>query len=326
MFITIVGILGYFYYVSRLHTDAPSPLSPLSIIREKPLEKYSIKRLQTREPQGSEIVFGEIEATTSAYIVQHFHFFTEGKKVTGFAHIPNNGKNKHPVVAQYRGYVDREIYETGYGTRRSAEVYASNGFLSLAPDFLGYGNSDNPSEQIFEERFQTYTTALDFFDSIQMIPFADEDNIFFWGHSNGGHIALTVLEILGRDDIPTTLWAPVTKPFPYSILFYTDELSDRGKFLRRELAKFEEEYDVDKYSLTEFVEYIQSPLMIHQGGRDEAVPQKWSDEFVALLDEYEKDVVYHVYPSADHNMVGPPTGGWNKVVSRDIEFFRKHLE
>lgn len=296
--------------------------SPVILRSEKPLDRYTIDTLGKREYQGSQIVLEESMATTSAYTVYRFSFLSDSKKVTGQAHIPRSAteENKKPVVVQFRGYIDREKYQTGDGTRRSAEVFATNGFISLAPDFLGYGGSDMPSNDVFEERFQTYTTALAFLASIKTLPMADPDRIGIWGHSNGGQIALTILEVL-RTSFPTTLWAPVTKPFPYSILYYTDEATDRGKFLRKRLAKFEEDYDVELFSMPNYLDRISAPLQVHQGTADGSVPKKWSDELTARLKELGKDVNYFVYPGADHNMVG----AWNTVVGRDIEFFRKHL-
>ena len=145
---------------------------------------------------------------------------------------------------------------------------------------------------------------------------ADASNIGVWGHSNGGQIALTVLEILGKP-VPATLWAPVSKPFPYSILYYTDEADDHGKLLRKELAKFEENYNVDIYSLTNYFNRITGPVLLHQGTADASVPRAWSDELAKNI----ADVQYFLYLGTDHNMMPD----WNTVVSRDVEFFKKEL-
>ncbi|MCX6794015.1 MAG: prolyl oligopeptidase family serine peptidase [Candidatus Gottesmanbacteria bacterium] len=237
------------------------------------------------------------------------------------AHIPNGENQKFPVIVQFRGYVDREQYFPGEGTARSAEVYAANGFISLAPDFLGYGGSDMPSTDVFEERFETYTTALNLLASVSTLPIVDALHIGIWGHSNGGQIALTVLEILGRP-IPTVLWAPVSKPFPYSILYYTDEADDHGKLLRRELARFESQYDIEQYSLTNYLNRITGPVQFHQGMADTAVPLSWSDTLAKTLEASNSAVNYFVYPGADHNML---PDGWDTVVARDVTFFGKYL-
>ncbi|MCX6791812.1 MAG: alpha/beta fold hydrolase, partial [Candidatus Gottesmanbacteria bacterium] len=212
-------------------------------------------------------------------------------------------------------------YVPGEGTQRSAEVYASNGFISLAPDFLGYGGSDMPSADVFEERFETYTTALNLLASVGSLPMADPANVALWGHSNGGQIALTVLEILGRP-LPAVLWAPVSKPFPYSILYYTDDADDHGKLLRRELATFESQYDVEQYSLTNYLNRITGPVQIHQGTADAAVPLVWSDTLAQTLEASNSAVSYFTYQQANHNM---QPSAWNFVVSRDIIFFENYL-
>ncbi len=296
-------------------------VSPLSLVKEKPLERYTIPRMQTTAVVPSPIVFGEPTATTSAYTVYPFSFTSSGKKVTGVAHIPNSTSTSKtfPVIVQLRGYVDREIYTPGMGTTHSAEVYATNGYISLAPDFLGYGGSDMPSTSPLEERFETYTTALTLLTSVSTLPQADTARVGVWGHSNGGQIALTLLTILGDRGVPTVVWAPVTKPFPYNILYYTDEFDDRGKALRKVVAAFENDYDADLYSMTQYLDAIAKPIQLHQGTADDAVPVAWSDAFVSRMKEKEKDITYFVYNGADHNLAGG--NAWNMAMERDMQFF-----
>lgn len=317
LLLTLVLLGGGYWYASRGQSEAT--LSPIGQLFEKPLEKYTIERLATRLPAGSQIMLDTATATTSAYTAYTFHYLTDGKKVTGLAHIPN-GKGPFPVIVQFRGYVERSIFESGVGTRRSAEVFASNGFISLAPDFLGYGGSDMPENDVFEERFSTYTAVLDLLASVPSLSIADSGRIGIWAHSNGGQIALTILEITGKP-YPTTLWAPVTKLFPYSILYYTDDADDHGKFLRKKLADFEKDYDIENYSLTNYLDRITAPMQLHQGTADDAVPVKWNEAFVTVLQDKKKDIEYFVYPGADHNL----SPSWNTVIARDIQFFRLRL-
>lgn len=315
----VVGGAGMWWY---RETDSPF-VSPIGKILERPLEQYGIERLGQRTFVPSEILLGEATATTSAYTVYTFHYLLNDLKVTGLAHIPLSAseKNKLPIIVQFRGYVERTQYASGIGTQRSAEVFARNGFITLAPDFLGYGGSDMPSQDVFEERFQTYMAALQLLASIETLSIADTSRIGIWGHSNGGQIALTVLEATQKA-YPTTLWAPVTQPFPYSILYYTNEAEDRGKLLRRYLAKFEQDYDVDLYALTNYLNRISAPVQLHQGSADDAVPIKWSDEFVTNMEALKRDITYYTYPGADHNM----QPAWNTVVGRDVEFFRRQFK
>ena len=120
---------------------------------------------------------------------------------------------------------------------------------------------------------------------------------------------------------PTVLWAPVSKPFPYSILYYTDDYEDRGKALRKAIADFEKDYDIELYSLTNYLDKINAPIELHQGTTDESVPQKWSDTLAAQLKEKGKEIEYFIYPGADHNLLG----GWNPAAARSLDFYEKYL-
>ena len=300
--VLLLLVAGLWFVVGRKDGQIVSP-----VVREKPLDKYTVENLGKREYKSEIIIDEEVSRG-----VWNFHFDSDGKKVTGLAHIPAKC-GKCPVIVQFRGYVDREIYKPGVGTKRTAEVFAKNGFISLAPDGLGYGGSDNPSADIFEERFQTYTTALNLLAGMESWERAGKIGI--WGHSNGGQIALTVLEI-SQKEYPTVLWAPVSKPFPYSILYYTDEADDRGKALRKKLAEFEKDYDVELYSLTNYLDRIKAPILIQQGTADEAVPKKWTDELVKRL-----KTQYLVYSGADHNMLPQ----WGRAVTQDVQFFQQSL-
>ncbi|MBU0618907.1 alpha/beta fold hydrolase [Patescibacteria group bacterium] len=296
-----------------------SPLGKFQSPQEKPLQKYSFPNLNQRGGISSQIAIGEALKQEGKFTSYLFSYTSEGRKITGLFNQPV-GEGNFPVIIMLRGWVDQEVYQTGVGTQRAGEVFAQNGFITLAPDFLGYAGSDNPPDDVWEERFLKPVAVLDLLASIKSLPQADVKKIGFWGHSNGGMIALSVLEITGAD-YPTALWAPVSKPFPYDILFYTDEYEDKGKLLRAKLADFEKDYDVDQYSFDRYLDWLKAPLQIHQGKADDAVPLEWTNELVDRLEELKIDVNYYVYPGADHNM----SGSWDQVVSRDLNFFREKL-
>jgi len=242
------------------------------------------------------------------------------KNVTGQTMIPAGEGSLFPLVLMIRGFVSQEIYQTGIGTSRVAERLSEAGFITLSPDFLGYGGSDSESGNIFETRFQTYTTILGLIADAGQIEEWDGENIFIWAHSNGGQVALTALAVNG-EEIPTVLWAPVSKPFPYSILYYADEAADGGKFLRRGLAEFEADYDTDLFSFDKYLSNINANFQIHQGGADDAIPVEWNDELVEDLEKKDLNVEYFVYPQADHNLVP----NWGLAVSRTIEFYLNNV-
>lgn len=303
-----------FYWWRKI--DQPIMISPEvpELVVEKPFLKYSFPELRKMVNNGSEVkISGRV-----------FSYEAGGKKISGQINQPTGSDpgGGWPVVIMIRGYVDREIYQTGMGTQRAAEFFAKNGFITLAPDFLGFGESDLPPDNVLEERFLRPVQILELIASVKNIRQADPNKIAIWGHSNGGQIALSALEISGKK-YPTSLWAPVSKPFPYSILYYTDESDDRGKALRKAIAGFDVQYEAENFSIDSFYDWIEAPVQIHQGTADEAVPLKWSQALAKTLQKLNKKVELYIYSGADHNLSGGENS-WNLAVQRDVLWFNTH--
>lgn len=297
------------------------------VVKELPLEKYSFENLAKEDAYQSTIELPEEWEDHDSYKTGVFSYQTELGRVTGQVNLPNSAIGvKLPVVVMVRGYADREVYYTGYGTKNGAAYFASHGYITLAPDFLGYGGSDEENDDNIAARVARPKTLLDLLASLSSLENVDLSRVYIWGHSNGGQISLSVAEILGMregrgvypDIKGITLWAPVSKSFPYSVLYYTDESDDRGKALRKAIAMFEEDYNVDDFSIERYFDKIKIPLQIHQGSADDAVPIEWSNELNTRTEELGKDVTYYTYPGADHNM----RPSWSTVVARDLEFFQ----
>lgn len=335
-----------------------SLLSPLiSDQLESPnYEQYSLTNLIEYPYQTNKLIVSEVVDQTENYSEYVFTFTTMDKSMSGLMTLPNNfNKNKKPkVVIMLRGWAPAETYFSGLGTSPAARVLANNGYITLAPDFFGYGQSDPEPSDTWEARFIKPISVIELIYSIEKfgIPLPDTKNVddeqivtfdtlppsqlYFWAHSNGGQIALSVLEILSRP-IPITLWAPVTAPFPYSILFYGDELEDEGKEQRGWLAMFERNHDASQYSVTQHLDRLTGPVQLHHGTADEAALKTWSDEFNdKIIAENERrteistdeedveevqviELKYYVYPGADHNL--RPVENWNLAIERDLKFF-----
>jgi len=322
LFLFAVGFVGGYEMGKRQPQDWEllSPKGKQEVVR--PYNDFSLLKLASREYIASQI---EVEGGK-------FFFTSQEKRVSGAINIPTGTPpiEGFPVVVMMRGYVEKENYTIGTGTKHAAEYYAGQGYVTLAPDFLGYGESDPEDENAIGARLQRPVTVLDLLASLKSLSLVNPNQVYLWGHSNGGQIALSVSEILGkrseeltRSDqfkvLGVTLWAPVSKPFPYSILYYTDEADDQGKWLRAQIAEFEKTYNAQDFSIDRNWDWIDLPLQIQQGTADESVPKRWSDELVEKLETLDKKLNYYIYPGADHNL--QPT--WNFVVERDIQFFRR---
>lgn len=310
----VFGALFYFFT-----KEDKGFVSPLGKKEPGPLEKYSFETLRKREFLGGEIKLEWVLKEEEKYTSYLFFFESEGRKISGQANLPK-GSGPFLVVVMLRGYVDDKIYTTGMGTKKAAGVFAENGFITLAPDFLGFGGSDDTYPDILEDRFVRPIIVLDLLASIKTLEKADPEKIVIWGHSNGGQIALSVLEI-SQKPIPTTLWAPVTKGFPESVLTYMGQMDDLGLKVKKRIDQFLLDYDPAKFSITSYFSDIKAPLQAHQGTGDEYIESEWTEEFVNKMESLGKDITYYKYKGDDHNL----RINWDTVVSRDLEFFREQL-
>jgi len=319
--IFLLFTLGIIFFLPSFYPQQGliSPLSQNFFKQQKPLEKYSFENLRKRTYEGSEIELEKVIKEEEKYTSWLFSFQTDGQKVTGMANLPKK-QGKLAVIIMLRGYADDEIYFTGLGTRKAAGVFAENGFITLAPDFLGFGSSDTSSADILEARFERPVTVLNLLASVKNLPQANPDKIFLWGHSNGGQIALSVLEI-SQKNIPTVLWAPVTKGFPESVLQYMTEMDDQGLKVKKAIDNFQNLYTSKYFSIDQYWQDIQAPLQVHQGTADEYIQTEWTDNFVQTLKNLGKKVTYYQYPDNDHNL----SKDWDLVIQRDLEFFKKNL-
>ncbi len=335
--ILLAGVVGVeTWYLLYPNT---SIIKPIPVIVPKPLLAYSFENLRKTKIPVSTITLGRQVSSTTTTFSQVFYYETPSKpgsskleKVSGLMNAPTQPGN-YPVIVMFRGFVPLTIFAPGVGTDPVAKVLAQNGFITLAPDFLGYGESSPAATDVFENRFQTYTTALSMLSSLPTLNTglnasysgsltADMSHIGIWAHSNGGHIALSTLAISGVT-YPTVLWAPVSPSFPYDILYYTDEADDQGKSLRRLLAQFESIYNTDVFSPPNYYQWIQAPMDIEQGTADVEVPYWWTDNLVKTLTKNGLSVTYNIHPGADHNML--PSATWNSAVQNTVTFYKKEF-
>lgn len=351
---TAAGVAGGWYFFGHNNDLLPSPFILEEVIKSYPYRKYTFEALRQWQYHTSPLVLEEEVSDQENFTTHIFSYTTLGKRMTGLASIPKEVSKDTPVIVMVRGYVPLEVFSSGTGTRNGAAAFADAGFITLAPDFFGYGDSDPEPEDSWQARFEKPITVIELLNSVQEygvpLPNQDQhqtDSLGLWGHSNGGQIALSVLEIT-KKPYPTTLWAPVTAPFPYSVLFFSDEAEDEGKGMRLWVNQLERDYELAEFSITQYLDSLLGPIQLHHGSADEAALKAWSDEFLQkiekendrreyLLEQYQEsatesakaddlflqpiDVTYFEYPGADHNM----QPSWNTVVERDIEFYRRHL-
>lgn len=335
--------------------------------KELPLKKYSIPNLAA-EAKENQKIYPEIEIVKllneddleSSVDIYLFKYRSQGKTISGTINISREILTSSepiedlPIIVMIRGYVPLEIYYPGNGTKNAAKVLAENAFITIAPDYLGFGESDPETEDPWENRFVKIKNTADLILTLRqnntlILPKPTTDltassaatknikltfnheKMAIWGHSNGGQIAVTTLEVLG-ENIPTSLWAPVLAPFPYSVLYFSDEDLDEGKEARKFVALFEEDYDVFDFSLTQHLDLLNAKLQIQHGSNDDSALPVWTTDFLAKVELENKkrrennlkeiEIDHYQYPGAGHNL----EGAWNTAIQKDLLFFKQELK
>ena len=197
IFLILIALGGFFWYFFRNEGEIVSPLvsslmSKSSVINQ--YSQYTFEALNKKEFKPGIIKLTSVTKYEKAFTTWVFTYQSDGKTISGMANIPI-GEGKFPVIILLRGYADQKNYHIGLGTERSANNLAEHGFLTLAPDFLGYGYSDWEDKDILLARFYRPVEVLSLLSAISSLPSADNSRIGLWGHSNGGQIAHSILEI-----------------------------------------------------------------------------------------------------------------------------------
>lgn len=329
-------------FINFKTSDLISPFIKQEKPKPLPLLAYTIPSLAAKTfSTTGQLILGETFKFEPEFSAQAFRYTSQGKKITGLVNIPTTPmpQTGWPVLIMVRGYVPPEIYAPGVGTKSAGEFFTKQGFVTLAPDFLGFGVSDADVTDSWESRFikpiqlaELINTLkseakLSATDSAQIVKL-NPAKLGIWAHSNGGQITLTALEIL-HQPIPTAFWAPVLAPFPYSLLYFSDENADEGKATRNWIAQFERDYDVYDFSLTQHLDLLHGEYQLHHGTADDSALKSWSDEFLVKVKAINQtrdktDQIkfnYFTYPGANHNL----QPGWDTAIARDLVYFKKQL-
>ena len=301
-----------------------SPLVSLSgSLKQSKYASYTFDALSKKIFPLGKIILTSVMKKEAKFTSYVFTYQSDSKTISGMANIPV-GTGKFPVIVLLRGYADSQNYHVGLGTERSANFLAENGFLTLAPDFLGYGYSDWEDKDILVARFYRPVEVLNLLSAVGSLPSADSSSMGLWGHSNGGQIALSILEITGKN-YPTVLWAPVSLGFPECVLTYLGTQEEVGNPVKEKVDEFLINNDPKKYSITEYFDRIKAPFIIHQATTDELIKPEWTKKLAERLKNYGNSVDFYQYPRENHNFNRYEETG-DILRERDLEFFNKYLK
>lgn len=284
-----------------------------------PLVAYTIDGLRERAYPGGTIEKRYVVTTTDAYTRYYVAYPSDDLTITGIMHVPH-GDGPFPVVILNHGYIPPVRYWSGADTWRAADYLARRGYLTLAPDFRGWGESDE-GENYF--RTGLVIDILNAVSSLSSVPEADPERIGMWGHSMGAGATTKSITVDSRIKA-AVLYGPVSandadvgRRWGFHASRVDDDALQRayraaardGTFLRRTSPLYH-------------FDYVTVAVQIHEGTADTVTPPRWAEAIYDGLVTAGKDVQYFTYAGQGHSFQGE---SWTLFMSRVAVFFDEYL-
>jgi dipeptidyl aminopeptidase/acylaminoacyl peptidase len=302
-------------------TDTPlSTATPAPTATPDAFAEITIEALRARSYPGGPITIVRTLATTAAFTRYEIAYPSDGLRITGVMNVPT-GEGPFPVIILNHGYVTPpSVIGTYVG--QYADHYARNGYLTISPDYRGYGGSDGTDTAF---RIGYAIDVLNLVGSIQTLPQADASRIGMWGHSMGGGVST---------------YAMVVSPDVKAYVLYGSMSADQAANWRHIRSMWNrsgpDEWARDfggtpdelpeayaRISPINALNYVTAPIAIHHGAADNQVPPPWSADLAGRLQQAGATVEYYEYPGAPHSFGG---ADWTLFMQRTVEFFDRYVK
>lgn len=314
--ILLIGIVGLIFWQNKKNNNMPSQITDSKRQSQNSSSQDSfIENLRKRDFKSGEITIEETQVHTSSYTSYIISYPSDNLKIYGMMNVPD-GNGPFPVIVLNHGYFNQSSFTSGDGTRTMAEILASNGYITLASDYRGFGKSQNDGQGSRGHRPEYAIDVLNLIASVKSLKKADQNKIGIWGHSMGGEVALRVAETTDKLKA-IVLWAPTSASASDNAAFYS-----RGR-QGASLSTNQNRNAQEGISPINYLKYINAPISLHQGLSDTEVNPQWSKNLADALKKEGKSFEYFEYPGQDHNFRNL---GWDEISQKTLEFFNRYLK
>jgi dipeptidyl aminopeptidase/acylaminoacyl peptidase len=293
---------------------------------DKPaLTADSIPVMAEKEFQGSDLKLVKVIRKNNYYTRYAITYMSEGFKISGAMNVPV-GRGPFPVIVLNHGYYDPETYRSGSGLPREQDFFAKNGYVVLYSDYRNYGLSDNDPANDVRPRSGYVEDILNAISALKSssLNFIDKENIGMLGHSMGGGITINVMVTKPEVAKAYGLLAPINSDYKINFdKWVKTTWPETAKQFYQQYGSYEENSEFWKsISAINYLDKIQSPVMLHQGTADAEVPVQWSRDLNENLKNQDKDISYYEYPGESHVFAKAQP----LVMQRTLDFFDKILK
>jgi Secretion system C-terminal sorting domain len=142
-------------------------------------------------------------------------------EASGLVCLPSDNKNFYPIVAYHHGTVGSRFEVPGYESYEAIipSIFTSMGFVGIAPDYLGLG--DSPGIHPYVHAASEATAARDLLIATEKFlaskDYKTNKNLFITGYSQGGHASMAFHRMMEANNLGYKLKAASHMSGPYSI-------------------------------------------------------------------------------------------------------------
>ena len=336
---------------TQTFTPAPTPTL------EELVFPYTIDGLRQHEYQSGKIHIRSTLLETDKFTSYLIEYPSDGLTITGVMQIPE-GDGPFPVIIMNHGFFSRSVYSSGDGTDRSSAFMAEHGYITLAPDYRSWGDSDIGNSFFYSG---LVIDVINLLNAVPSIPQADPARIGMWGHSMGAGVTMKVLTVIGGRAAQSGSEGRVENTIRAAVLYSTvsadmvDVINRWGMGCFGDIAEGEqiigcnssdvisldlplnvqEAYrfaasDAEalrKISPIYHLDSVTAPVQIHYGtedGRTSAgTPPEWSVKLTQELRDAGKYAEMYQYEGQGHSFIGQP---WFDFMIRVLQFFNRNVK
>lgn len=282
--------------------------------------ELTIESLRKRTYTGRDFTIVKKLSENAAYTRYQISYRSDGLTISGAMNVPAYGKAPYPVIILNHGYIDPEEYNVGRGSKREQDYFARHGYVTIHPDYRGYGDSSPDPAARYDFNVGYTIDVINLIEALkkQRSLMIDASRIGMWGHSMGGGIAERVMVL--RNDIKAyVLFAPISS-----------NISDTLYLVQGKITDVERDYGIDDKTQKLFADaspwyYLSSvaaPVMIHHGEKDSVVPVSFSRAFNKKLLQNRKTSLLFTYQNERHEFIG----AWPLAMTRSLNFFDQFVK
>ena len=275
---------------------AAAPAVPAPVATPSLPSNY-IESLRTHPRPGGKIEIGELMWRGAGFSKFQMSWPSGGQTYTGTISLPD-GPGPFPVVIVNHGHIPAERYWIGQDSGIWGDPMAEHGFISLAPNYVGY-NGSGPGEPGLTTNMQIAVTDMDLISSLPSLPQADPNRVAAVGHSQGGGVSQLLM---------------VTEPRVKAVVLHAPVSSDERENARRLQARTasppplgDPDQKVELYQHVSPRSYFaagQPPVLLIQGTLDHTIPAEHTQATYNALKAAGVNTEIIWVAGGDHDLVG----------------------